>query len=378
MRVFGILAILLLIIVGLFLYLRGNTFFSDEKEAPPASASSEGGGGKKPAAMAKSGDEEASDSTDIVVPAPETVTKPQIVDKKLDGNDASGAKLAKVRPSFDVVRINENCNLLAAGRAVPSAVVTIIAGEISLGSATASTGGEWVYSSDKPLAAGSQTINLTAKNPDGQELESARMVIMNVPDCKKPLSEREPAIAMLAPLAGAEGHTAGGTKLLQVPPAKGDVSGAKELNLGAVDYDDKGALELSGKGQPGRHVQVYMDNQPVGTAEVGEDGTWVLRPDESIPAGNHKLRIDQVDEKGKVISRVELPFQKAPASDVMLAKKDGALKAIVQPGNSLWRIARRVYGEGLEYTVIYQANQDQIRDPDLIYPGQIFALPDQN
>ena len=51
-------------------------------------------------------------------------------------------------------------------------------------------------------------------------------------------------------------------------------------------------------------------------------------------------------------------------------------QVVVQPGNSLWRIASRVYGEGLLYTEIYQANVGQIRDPDLIYPGQIFDLPD--
>ena len=48
---------------------------------------------------------------------------------------------------------------------------------------------------------------------------------------------------------------------------------------------------------------------------------------------------------------------------------------MVQPGNSLWRIARRVYGEGVRHTLIFDANQDQIRDPDLIYPGQIFVVP---
>ena len=51
---------------------------------------------------------------------------------------------------------------------------------------------------------------------------------------------------------------------------------------------------------------------------------------------------------------------------------------IVQPGNSLWRIARRVYGRGLRYSVIYQANRERIRDPDLIYPGQIFTIPDND
>jgi nucleoid-associated protein YgaU len=49
--------------------------------------------------------------------------------------------------------------------------------------------------------------------------------------------------------------------------------------------------------------------------------------------------------------------------------------AIVARGDSLWKISRRIYGEGLRYTVIYGANQRQIRDPDLIYPGQVFVLP---
>ena len=48
---------------------------------------------------------------------------------------------------------------------------------------------------------------------------------------------------------------------------------------------------------------------------------------------------------------------------------------VVQPGHSLWRIARRVYGQGLHYTLIYAANRAQIGNPDLIFPGQIFSVP---
>jgi nucleoid-associated protein YgaU len=48
---------------------------------------------------------------------------------------------------------------------------------------------------------------------------------------------------------------------------------------------------------------------------------------------------------------------------------------LVVRGDSLWRISRATYGNGIRYTVIYSANRDQIRDPDLIYPGQIFVLP---
>ena len=39
------------------------------------------------------------------------------------------------------------------------------------------------------------------------------------------------------------------------------------------------------------------------------------------------------------------------------------------------RFARRLYGQGVEYVHIYDANQSQIRDPDLIYPGQVFEIP---
>ena len=49
--------------------------------------------------------------------------------------------------------------------------------------------------------------------------------------------------------------------------------------------------------------------------------------------------------------------------------------ATVSRGDSLWRISKRVYGKGLRFTVIYEANQQQIRDPRRIYPGQVFVLP---
>jgi hypothetical protein len=48
---------------------------------------------------------------------------------------------------------------------------------------------------------------------------------------------------------------------------------------------------------------------------------------------------------------------------------------VVHRGDSLWRISRATYGHGIRYSVIYSANRSQIRDPDLIYPGQIFVLP---
>src|SRR5690606_33783095 len=56
-----------------------------------------------------------------------------------------------------------------------------------------------------------------------------------------------------------------------------------------------------------------------------------------------------------------------------LQRVDGAV--IIRRGDSLWRISRRVYGHGIRYSTIYLANQDQIRNPDRIWPGQVFTVP---
>jgi len=59
------------------------------------------------------------------------------------------------------------------------------------------------------------------------------------------------------------------------------------------------------------------------------------------------------------------------------AGEDETFKVIIRRGDSLWRISRRVYGRGVRYSTIYLAKQEQIRDPDMIWPGQIFAVPDE-
>ena len=48
----------------------------------------------------------------------------------------------------------------------------------------------------------------------------------------------------------------------------------------------------------------------------------------------------------------------------------------MQPGNTLWGIARKEWGDGILYVRVWEANKDRIRNPDLIYPGQVFDMPD--
>jgi len=69
----------------------------------------------------------------------------------------------------------------------------------------------------------------------------------------------------------------------------------------------------------------------------------------------------------------DLPAETAPA---LRAPSKKFRVRTVQPGSTLWAIAKESYGAGIEYFKVFEANKERIRDPDLIYPGQVFEIPD--
>jgi len=299
-----------------------------------------------------------------------------------------GGKLAPgqagVAPSFDVVRINPEGDTVIAGRATPGAKVRIHDGEKLLGEVTADDRGEWVYLPTSPLPAGKRELGLVAVNPDGTEVESNSVVVLAVPERRAVVAEKgksgdaagSPAgggnqldgpLAVLMPRDGA-----GPSRVLQKPTEAGGVRKGS-LSVEVVDYDDAGNIGIGGKGKPGEDVKVYVDNKLVGTATASPDGDWRVEPDETVLPGIYKLRVDSISA-GRVTARVELPFSRAER----FLGPPGESLVIVQPGNSLWRIARRTLGSGMRYSTIYAANRAQILDPDLIYPGQVFSLPSTN
>ncbi|MEK9724219.1 MAG: LysM peptidoglycan-binding domain-containing protein [Rhodospirillaceae bacterium] len=121
-------------------------------------------------------------------------------------------------------------------------------------------------------------------------------------------------------------------------------------------------------------MQIYLNNKIIGRAAVDANGGWRVKPDKPVAAGLYTLRADEVDNNGKVHNRVQMPFARAEPMDSLPPEPF----VIVQPGNSLWRLARRAYGTGVHYTTIFAANKKQIQDPDMIFPGQVFAVPATN
>ncbi|GFE52054.1 peptidoglycan-binding protein LysM [Roseobacter cerasinus] len=167
--------------------------------------------------------------------------------------------------------------------------------------------------------------------------------------------------------------TAEGVEVLQPAPEV-----ATSVAIDTIGYSEEGEVQLSGRAVIGTsEVRVYLDNRFTTSLPVDTDGAWRGSLPQ-VDVGRYRLRVDEVNSAGGVTSRVETPFQReAPAALVAADTADaGPVRAVtVQTGDTLWAIARDRYGEGVLYVKVVEANRDDIRDPDLIYPGQVFDLP---
>lgn len=332
----------------------------------------------------------------VVAPTPPPALRPPVA--------------APLRPSFDIVRISPLGDAVLAGRAAPGAqiVITVDGREIARGEADRN--GQWVVTPAQPLPPGGHELKVAARQPDGSLLEAEAPVVFvinerpaqtnmaqtnmgqtnmgqtntaqppaaqtstarnaaNAPSASLPAAPSAPAVqpapAPAAPLAVLM-PPSGPARVLQGP-----ASPSGRLALDVVDYDDAGAIRFSGAAAAGSVTRLYIDDQPVGDAIADAAGRWSLQPAGAVAPGDHRLRLDQIGAGGQPVARLELPFTRAKISPQDVAQG----RVVVQPRQNLWRIARTAYGQGVRYTVIYEANRDQIRDPNLIFPGQIFTIP---
>ena len=208
----------------------------------------------------------------------------------------------------------------------------------------------------------------TAEVPPAPEEERAQDRPAPVADARAaPTATAPPAPAATA---GAPAEPEEGQAVAGAPPKAGGVS------VDSVDYDDRGNLALSGTAKPGSVVEPKIAGlepgpESLGETKADETGAWRLKVERPVAPGRYRLTVEERSPEGAPRSRISLPFERAdpiadfPPGDIV----------VVQPGNSLWRIARRLYGQGVRYTVIYAANRAQIGNPDLIFPGQIFSVP---
>jgi len=268
-------------------------------------------------------------------------------------------------PTFDVVRIGPSGNSVIAGRAVPGSTVIIKDDGKSIGQIKADKRGEWVFLPKSPLPQGTRKLSLEMILDNGDRLISNENVLLVAPDKEKKIaksiSKSSNIIALKIP------KNEGSSTLLQSPGSLRP----EGLSIETIDYGDTASMFIKGKADANALINIYLEDNFIGQAKTNKQGIWQLKPNKKIAPGLYSLRADQVNENGKVMARVSIPFSRAEPTTNLQTKPF----VTVQPGNSLWRLAYKAYGKGMRYTTIFQANKDQIKDPDLIYPGQIFTIP---
>ena len=214
-------------------------------------------------------------------------------------------------PAFDIARIEPTGEAVIAGRATPGATVELLRNGELHDRAVADQSGQFVMVPPR-FPSGTYDLTLRSKQPDGKQATSKQSVAVAI----KPGPADRPVVALVTP-----GKP---TVVLSQPSAPKPMVGAVVVE--SVEIEPGGKFHASGRTQ-----------QPQLAAAVA-----TVRPDGGSPS-------------------------------TMVVPKIAT--TTVSRGDSLWRLSRLTYGAGTRYAVIYKANREQIRNPNLIHPGQIFVLP---
>lgn len=297
---------------------------------------------------------------------------------------AEAAEVAR----FDVLRVTPEGGLTLAGKAAPGARVEVLLDGAPLDTVSADANGDFVLlATTVAPSAAARVLSVKVTGTDGVTRDLAET--LTVAPSPEALAQAATA-AGAAPEVVAEQVAAAET--LAAKPLVTDAAGAEVL-AGASDalvidtlaFGTGGAIEISGRGAPaGVVLRAYVDNAEAGLVQAGADGGWRMQLPKAAP-GAHELRVDAIDAAGKVVARAGTSFE-ATAPETLAASAKGAGAGAAAPagarvvtiarGNTLWAIARDTYGDPYLYVKLFEANRDQIRDPDLIYPGQVFTLPE--
>ena len=301
-------------------------------------------------------------------------------------------------PRIDLVRVDEQGLTVLAGKAEPGSSVKAILNDQELVDTRVGSDGTFASIFQISEMQFPAELHLVETDTEGIErISSQSLIILQPPaldnvmaETRHDLSTIDESTSNLETTSSPEkvetvALLSSSTGVQLVSP---DISGRNKL-LSIISYNVDGEVVMSGSGNPGYLVRIYIDDEYRMQARIDDSGTWSATII-GIDDGLHMVRIDQVEEDGTVVGRIELPFQREPQDRVRQHLTDtdfvderftpradyGAIELItVQPGYTLWGISRSRYGLGRLYVRIYEANSNQIQDPDLIYPGQVFHIP---
>ena len=298
--------------------------------------------------------------------------------------------------SLSLARITPDGYAVFAGTGLPETIIELLEDTQLLASTKTTNDGDWVAIPDKPLTPGTHLIIARMIKPDGSvELADMSVVVEIQAD------KADTPLVALVPQ-----DETGTAQLLQMPQkpladdtqeggvaAQQDTQLAENRNqqtgqqtnaavalqpaLRILTLTWKGAdkLQVAGDMQAGRRIEAVFAGQNVASLnfkEMAQPVSYAFVMDATpLDSGPKNLVLGLFAKTGEQLANTELML----SSDQLQSGLDGNAMVVIQKGDMLWRIAYRTYGSGVRYVDIVSRNQTQIVDPDLIYPNQIFALP---
>ena len=301
-------------------------------------------------------------------------------------------------PEFDTVRVDEFGMAIVAGRAEANTTIQSIVNGVPFFEDKVGSSGKFAMIFDVDTSAPTLEITLNTLNDDGTEILSDQTVVIlqselvNYGTSDLSIDHTSQSTALGNITSGSPivrpallFSPVGDIELMQ--PALPLVD--SQTLVEAITYDNTGKAVINGRASDFNGIiRIYVDNVYIKDVAINSDNSWSSNIQELLP-GRYVVRVDEINLSGEVVGRVEMPFQKEEESFVksMLdsvtasANTDTGVETkliqlvTVQRGYTLWGISRARFGLGRLYVNIFDLNRDLIVDPDLIYPGQIFKIP---
>lgn len=252
-------------------------------------------------------------------------------------------------PTFDIVRIEKDGDVVIAGRWLPHQNISIMVNNKIVATERTDYAGEFVYTTSTAWKPGNYTIALLGAEP---EVKSSDKVFVYISDAGV-----ENSVSLLM--------TKEGSTLLQAPAMLRD----GDLAVSKIDYLDTGRIVVSGDGLPRLRVSLALDGEYMGFARVSDYRHFGLGADvgELESGKEYELAVRMHDGDGRTIGTVLHKFVMPEMTG------DDDTYYTVRRGDCLWIIARNFLRRGVLFSVI--AERNAIQNPDLIYPKQLLQIP---
>ena len=277
-------------------------------------------------------------------------------------------------PEIDIIKVSPDGSFVIAGKGQPNSNINILNKGDLIDSSIVDSDGNWVVVSKENLKTGDNLISIDQINNNGLVLRHKQLFITKIDEHKKdqplvisvPNKNGENISIIQQPSEKQKNYKVENDLVIQ----KKIKSDKKIFNVKTIFFNENGFVSIQGKVNFGKRIELYINKKIMETIKI-ENSKWQYNSDKIIDYGLHDLLVVLKSDKDEILDKITLPFMRVemPYNDV----PENFI--LIKPGDMLWTIAYRLYGDPFKYIQIFEENKDQITNPDLIFPGQLFSIP---